>query len=274
MPLKTFALVILLSTWATLGCRAANWTVYMTGADRFSPATLTITAGDSVTWINIDDFDSHDATANDGSWTSGELDLEESATVTFPTAGTFGYLDLLWGVVGMKGTITVKALVLVPPTISLTAPVSGSVFHTKSVFTLQASPMTTGTTVSKVEFYSGANLLGTATAIPWSIVVSNFTAKVYSLTAKVTDSQNQIVTSGSVAITVVTPIALNLSVTRTTGLSTLKLTTTSGLTYVLEKCDVLSGTWTGLSTNVANASSLSIGRNTSGASEFYRAYLK
>jgi hypothetical protein len=253
---------------------AADWTVYMTGTDRFSPASITITAGDTVTWINIDDFDFHDATANDGSWTTGELDLDQRSTISFSTPGTFGYHDLIWGPAGMIGTITVKALVLVPPTITMTSPASGSIFHTKSIINLQSSPVTTGTTISKVEFFSGASLLGTATAAPWSIAISNLTAKIYSLTAKVTDSQNQTATSTALSITVATPAALNLSLTRSSGQSTVKLTTTTGLTYVLEKSDFIGGTWTGLSTNTASSSTLSLIRPTSAGSEFYRAYLR
>lgn len=71
---------------------------------RFTPADLTIKAGDSVTWVNGDGMD-HTATARDKSWTTKNLPGGASATVTFADKGTFKYI-CRWHP-GMKGTITV-----------------------------------------------------------------------------------------------------------------------------------------------------------------------
>lgn len=56
----------------------------------FSPATLTVKVGDTVTWVNQDSV-GHSATADDGSFDTGVLSQGESNTVTFTEAGTFGY---------------------------------------------------------------------------------------------------------------------------------------------------------------------------------------
>jgi plastocyanin len=56
----------------------------------FSPATLEIEVGTTVTWTNGDSAP-HTATADDGSFDTGTLNEGESGSVTFDTAGTFTY---------------------------------------------------------------------------------------------------------------------------------------------------------------------------------------
>lgn len=57
----------------------------------FSPAELTITVGDTVTWTNRDSM-IHTATSVDGAFDSGDLDEGESYSLTFTAAGTYDYL--------------------------------------------------------------------------------------------------------------------------------------------------------------------------------------
>ena len=57
----------------------------------FSPATLTITAGDTVTLTNEDQV-AHTATSTTGAFDSGLLDQGESFSMTFTTPGTYDYL--------------------------------------------------------------------------------------------------------------------------------------------------------------------------------------
>lgn len=56
----------------------------------FSPATLTVTAGTTVTWKNFDDV-AHTATSDNGVFDSGSLAKDETYTYTFDEAGTFNY---------------------------------------------------------------------------------------------------------------------------------------------------------------------------------------
>ena len=116
-----FAAVLLLgATQATAG----NHTVNVGGAAGFAyvPATLTITAGDTVTFVNAGGF--HNAVSNPGSVTSfrcaagcdgaggsgNPSAAAWSAVVTFPSAGTIGYFCEVHGApgVGMTGTIIVN----------------------------------------------------------------------------------------------------------------------------------------------------------------------
>ena len=57
----------------------------------FTPATLTITVGDTVTWTNGDGAP-HTATAKDGSFDSGTLLRGASFSHTFTAAGSFSYV--------------------------------------------------------------------------------------------------------------------------------------------------------------------------------------
>jgi len=56
----------------------------------FSPGSVTVAVGDTVTWTNAD-AQSHTATADDASFDTGTIARNTSKSVTFSTAGTFGY---------------------------------------------------------------------------------------------------------------------------------------------------------------------------------------
>ena len=68
---------------------AAN-SVVMKNFD-FSPMSLTVKAGTSVTWQNLDG-EPHTVTSVDGLFRSGALDQNESYTFKFAKPGTYKYL--------------------------------------------------------------------------------------------------------------------------------------------------------------------------------------
>jgi plastocyanin len=83
------ALASVMTLLAPFPTRAAQHAVQVAGM-AFSPATLTITAGDTVTWTNGDDR-RHTVTSNDGAFDSGNLDAGASFSFTFTTPGTYTY---------------------------------------------------------------------------------------------------------------------------------------------------------------------------------------
>ncbi|HET8628220.1 MAG TPA: plastocyanin/azurin family copper-binding protein [Thermomicrobiales bacterium] len=91
---------------------AATQTVQMTeqGAGHyvFSPATLTIAVGDTVTWRNTSDT-VHTATSNDGVWDSGDVQPGQTFSFTFTKPGTYQYFCKYHRAMGMVGTIVVQA---------------------------------------------------------------------------------------------------------------------------------------------------------------------
>jgi plastocyanin len=56
----------------------------------FNPATLTVSANSTVTWVNKDDIP-HVITSNDGLFKSKALDTDQKYSYTFTKAGTYSY---------------------------------------------------------------------------------------------------------------------------------------------------------------------------------------
>lgn len=91
---------------------------------------------------------------------------------------------------------------IIPPAVSLTSPANNAVFNAPASFTLAASASDTDGYVQKVDFYQGANLVGTSTASPYTLPLSNLAAGSYSFTAVATDNNNLATTSSAVNILV------------------------------------------------------------------------
>lgn len=71
----------------------------------FSPATLMVKVGDTVTWTNQDTV-GHSATADDNSFDTGVMPTGQSGSVTFSKVGTYAYHCSVHP--SMKGTIVVQ----------------------------------------------------------------------------------------------------------------------------------------------------------------------
>ena len=70
----------------------------------FSPGSVTISAGDTVTWHNSGQAP-HNATANDGSFSTPDLNNGQSASHTFNSPGAFSYICTIHP--NMHGTVRV-----------------------------------------------------------------------------------------------------------------------------------------------------------------------
>jgi LPXTG-motif cell wall-anchored protein len=95
---------------------ASAASVSMTDSLTYSPSTVTISVGDSVTWTNVDTAP-HTVTADNGSFDSSPacpgsigacIGAGESYTRTFTSAGTIGYSCRVHGA-AMSGTVVVRA---------------------------------------------------------------------------------------------------------------------------------------------------------------------
>ena len=73
----------------------------------FSPQTLTVKAGTTVTWTNKDDIPHGIASANNAFTRSKALDTDDSYSFTFTTPGTYQYFCYIHP--HMMGTIVVEA---------------------------------------------------------------------------------------------------------------------------------------------------------------------
>lgn len=97
----------------------------------YSPQTITVNIGDTVTWTNHGSMP-HTVTSDTGLFNSGNIGPQSAYSVTFPVAGTFRYYCQLHGGpngVGMSGMVIVQSGGTTPPnssTNSLTATVTQS----------------------------------------------------------------------------------------------------------------------------------------------------
>ncbi len=73
---------------------------------KFTPASITIHVGDTITWTNAGPTE-HTATASNGSFDTGLLKKGQSASHTFTTAGTIAYICTIHPF--MHGTVVVLA---------------------------------------------------------------------------------------------------------------------------------------------------------------------
>jgi len=81
-------------------------TVAMSGSV-FTPASITVTSGTTITWQNFDNI-VHTSTSDSTRWDTGNINPGASATITFSTPGTFKYHCTYHRAMGMVGTIIVQ----------------------------------------------------------------------------------------------------------------------------------------------------------------------
>ena len=101
-----------------------------------------------------------------------------------------------------------------PPTVTLTAPAPGAPVTGTVALTATASASTMhGLTVTRVDFMIDGTIVGTATTSPYTVNWNSTTVTkgTHSLTAKVTDSNNDTVTTPAITITVSNMAAMSVA---------------------------------------------------------------
>ena len=116
-----------------------------------------------------------------------------------------------------KGAVTTSAMVRVvmqgapTPTVNIVTPLNNARFTAPATFTLTANAAVPSGTISKVEFISGANIVGVATAPPYSVTLNNIESGSYTVVAKATGSLGGTTTSSPISLVVVTNEAPTVS---------------------------------------------------------------
>jgi peptidoglycan/xylan/chitin deacetylase (PgdA/CDA1 family) len=164
------------------------------------PITATATGGTGATVARVDFY----AGTLVGSATSGPY----STTWGSAAAGSYSLRAVVTdslGRTGVSGPVSISVVSNAPPTVAITAPASGASYRAPATVSIGATATAgAGATVSRVEFYAGATLIGSASASPYAVTWSNVPAGSYSLTAKVIDSAGSSATSAPVSIGVET----------------------------------------------------------------------
>ncbi len=100
-----------------------------------------------------------------------------------------------------------------PPIVALTTPANNAIFNAPATIQLSASASDSDGTISRVEFYQGASLLGSATAAPYNFTWNNVAGGNYALTAKAFDDKGAMTTSSIINVTVKANVLPTVSVT-------------------------------------------------------------
>jgi hypothetical protein len=90
----------------------------------------------------------------------------------------------------------------VPPTVALTSPATGSTFTAPATIALAATATDSNGTITKVQFFQGATILGEDAAAPYTWSWTNVPAGTYVLTAKAFDNAGASAVSGGISVTV------------------------------------------------------------------------
>jgi hypothetical protein len=106
-----------------------------------------------------------------------------------------------------------------PPTVTLTAPANGATYTAPATIDLTATASDPDGTVSKVEFYSGATLLGAATSAPYGYTLTGVAAGTYALTAKAYDNLGAVTTSATATVTVTDVTRTNVALQANGGIA-------------------------------------------------------
>ena len=93
------------------------------------------------------------------------------------------------------------AVIGIPPTVSITSPANNAQFTAPASITIDADAADDGT-VTKVEFFNGNTSLGSDLTAPYSFEWTNVPSGNYSITARVTDNDGNVVSSAVVNIAV------------------------------------------------------------------------
>lgn len=101
---RSIGSLILLTCLAATALQAGGRQTVTIREMKFTPATLNIKVGDTVTWTNADDRD-HTVVAADDSFKSGNLGTGQSFDFTFTKPGTFVYTCTYHP--RMRGTVVV-----------------------------------------------------------------------------------------------------------------------------------------------------------------------
>ena len=169
------------------------------------PASQTVNAGASASFSVV----ASGTTPLSYQWkkNGGTIVGATSATLTLnnvTTADAGGYVVVVSNSAG-SATSTAASLTLNPApvnlSITLSSPTNGA-SYSAPVDVPVTVVVTPAASATKVEYFDGTNLVGTATAAPFSLVLSNAAAGEHELVARVTDNQNKTATSQPVSFTV------------------------------------------------------------------------
>ena len=242
-------------------------TVYWDFENGFSPGTIVIGPGDTVTWWNVDPYGFDVRVTFDNSLSFFLLNLHGSAVTFLSQPGIYGYQS--------DNNDYGAVIVNVAPTVLITTPTNNAVLPAPATFTIQATASDTPDDfVSDVEFFLGTsdatNSIEDVFSTPYSTSVTNLDAGIYTLIAVARDSHGWTSTN-SIMITVSSGTSVTLIAPRiSTGQFLFDVTgLTVGKTNIMQASTNLFS-WTAIKTNVADNTLMTFTNATALPRRFFR----
>jgi hypothetical protein len=172
------------------------------GATFTAPATISLAATASDTDGTISRVEFYNGTTLLNSDTTAPYAFTWSSVA----AGTYTIKAVAYDNSGASGSSSTATITVSgpnqPPTVSLTAPTTGSTFTAPASITMSATATDSDGTIAKVEFYNGTTLLGTDTTAPYSFTWSSVAAGTYTLKAMAYDNSGASTGSATSTVTV------------------------------------------------------------------------
>jgi len=157
-----------------------------------------------------------------------------------------------------------------PPIVNLDFPTNNTTFIQPNAITLTAAASDPDGTVSKVEFLSGTNLLGTVTNAPYNLTWLGVALTNYTLTARATDNLGATATSSAANVLV---LPLNLTVVsgeQTNGQFRLWFQAQDNQSYLVETSTDLTNWVPALTNTAVNGRFDFLDVNATDSQRFYR----
>jgi plastocyanin len=237
----------------------------------FQPQFLTNNAGDTVVWTNTT-LSLHNTVSSNGLWSVPTFASPGTFAFTFTNAGTYGYYCSPHLSFGMTGIIYTKGPPNNPPTVAITDPTNNATFVAPATITLRATASDPGGAVTNVQFFRGANLLGSDSVSPFELVLNSLTSRTYNFTARAFDNGGAVSTSAVVSVSVI-DLSFGTNLVFAGANLPVTLHVTPGLSYAVEASSNLL-TWAVVTNFTAATNSFSFSSPKSGfLRRFFRARL-
>jgi len=254
---------------------AASTTLVRIASFSFTPALVTITNGDSVTWSNTVALTPHDSTSGQSLWASGLLSPPNTFTFTFNNAGSYPYFCNTHRLTHPEQTGTVSVVIGTPnvlPTVSIITPTNNSVFTAPATVVVEATASDSDGTVSSVNFTRNGTTVRFASSSPYRATNSNLGVGTYTLGAIATDNSGGKATN-TISITVLpAPNPVQIVNPRVNGGSfQFSFATEAQRTYSVEaKLQLSPPSWGVLTNLTGNGNSATVTDTIGSQSRFYR----
>ena len=190
------------------GTCSVRWTGQVLAPESGTYRFATRTSDGIRLWVNgvpvIDDWNDHTTKLwNDSAEITLTVGQKYSLKMEYYNQAHPATARLYWYMPSRKACTIIPQELLYPVSgVILTAPANGASYGPPATVTLTADAADVAGQVTKVAFYNGDTLIGTATTPPYSMVWKNVPAGSYRLTAKAAGGNGQVSTSTVVMITV------------------------------------------------------------------------